>query len=184
MQTQLLKLLDELAADTQIHRLTLNECRLKISELSETPEFTDLIERVQIDGAAALPLEDAIELGLIHLENQLRAPDAKNLGGLLMKVFDEEYTKFLQLLSEDTNAKAAVEKFLDELTARAALRAQPLVGVVAKSALERLTEEELNNLVYDKAEQDFIWIRLNGSIVGSVVGLAIFVLIKAAGFSV
>ena len=184
MQTQLLKLLDELAADTQIHRLTLNECRLKISELSETPEFTDLIERVQIDGAAALPLEDAIELGLIHLENQLRAPDAKNLGGLLMKVFDEEYTKFLQLLSEDTNAKAAVEKFLDELTARAALRAQPLVGVVAKSALERLTEEELNNLVYDKAEQDFIWIRLNGSIVGSVVGLAIFVLIKAAGLSV
>ena len=90
----------------------------------------------------------------------------------------------MKLLREDTKSRAAFEKFVDELTARAALHAQPLVGTVAKSALERLTEEQLNNLVYDKAEQDFIWIRLNGSIVGSVVGLAIFILIKAAGLSV
>lgn len=184
MQVQLLKLLDELAGNTQLHRRTLNECRLKISELSDTPEFKDLVERIQIDAATALPLEEAIELALIHLENQLRAPDAKNLGGLIMKLFNDEYDKLLQLLREDTAAKVAFEKFIDELTARAALHAQPLVGVVAKSALDKLTEEQLNNLVYDKAEQDFIWIRLNGSIVGSVVGLAIFILIKAAGLSV
>ena len=184
MQVQLLKLLDELAGNTQLHRRTLNECRLKISELSDTPEFKDLVERIQIDAATALPLEEAIELALIHLENQLRAPDAKNLGGLLMKLFNDEYERFLKLLREDTAAKVAFEKFIDELTARAALHAQPLVGVVAKSALDKLTEEQLNNLVYDKAEQDFIWIRLNGSIVGSVVGLAIFILIKAAGLSV
>ncbi len=184
MQQQLLKLLDELAANTQLHRRTLNECRLKISELSDTPEFKDLVERIQIDAAQALPLEEAVELALIHLENQLRSPDSKNLGGLLMKIFDEEYDRFLKLLREDTAAKAAFEKFIDELTARAALHAQPLVGVVARSALDKLTEEQLNNLVYDKAEQDFIWIRLNGSIVGSAVGLAIFILIKAAGLSI
>ena len=184
MQVQLLKLLDELAGNTQLHRRTLNECRLKISELSDTPEFKDLVERIQIDAATALPLEEAIELALIHLENQLRAPDSKNLGGLLKKIFNDEYEKLLRLLREDTASKAAFEKFIDELTARAALHAQPLVGVVARSALEKLTEEQLNNLVYDKAEQDFIWIRLNGSIVGSAVGLAIFILIKAAGLSV
>lgn len=184
MQTQLLKLLDELAGDTQLHRRTLNECRLKISELSDTTEFRDLVERIQIDAATALPLESAIELALIHLENQLRAPDARNLGGLLNKVFNDEYDKLIKLLREDTSARESFEKFIDELTARAVLHAQPLVGVVARSALEKLTEEQLNNLVYDKAEQDFIWIRLNGSIVGSVVGLAIFVLIKAAGLSI
>ncbi|MBR0288729.1 MAG: DUF445 family protein, partial [Selenomonadaceae bacterium] len=126
----------------------------------------------------------AIELALFHLENQIKSPDARNLGGLIKKLFDDEYGRFLRLLREDTAAKVAFEKFIDELTARAALHAQPLVGVVAKSALDKLTEEQLNNLVYDKAEQDFIWIRLNGSIVGSVVGLAIFILIKAAGLSV
>ena len=198
MQVQLLKLLDELAADSQLHRRTLNECRLKISELSETPEFKDLVERIQIDAATALPLEEAIELALIHLEKQITTVDVeealakaakshkpgKSLGALLVTVFNDEYDRFLRLLREDTKSRAAFEKFIDELTARAALHAQPLVGTVAKSALERLTEEQLNNLVYDKAEQDFIWIRLNGSIVGSVVGLAIFILIKAAGLSV
>lgn len=201
MQVQLLKLLDELAADTPLQRRTLNECRLKISELADTPEFKDLVERIQIDAATALPLEEAIELALIHLESQISTVDLektlkeaqaaktlklgnKNLGVLLVNVFNDEYTKFLRLLNENDVAKSALEKFLDELTARAALRAQPLVGVVAKSALDRLTEEELNNLVYDKAEQDFVWIRLNGSIVGSIVGLAIFVLIKAAGLSI
>ena len=201
MQIQLLKLLDELAADTQIHRRTVNECRLKISELSETPEFKDLVERIQIDAANALPLEEAIELALIHLESQLTTVDVdealakaqaakssklggKSLGVMLVKIFNDEYSELLKILRENVKAREAFEKFVDELTARAALHAQPLVGVVAKSALDRLTEEQLNNLVYDKAEQDFIWIRLNGSIVGSVVGLAIFVLIKAAGLSI
>ena len=198
MQTQLLKLLDELSTDTQIHRRTLNECRLKISELADTPEFKDLVERIQIDAANALPLEEAIELALIHLESQISTVDVdealakaqsskfagKSLGVLLVKIFNDEYGRLIQLLREDNVAKNAFEKFVDELTARAALHAQPLVGTVAKSALDKLTEEQLNNLVYDKAEQDFIWIRLNGSIVGSVVGLAIFILIKAAGLSV
>lgn len=184
MQVQLLKLLDELAGNTQLHRRTLTECREKISELTRTPQFVDLVERIQIDAAKALPLEEAIELALIHLENQIRAPEEKNLGGVIKKFFDDEYSNLIALLTEDTAAKSAFEKFVDELTARAALHAQPLVGVVAKSALDRLTEEQLNNLVYDKAEQDFVWIRLNGSIVGSVVGLAIFVLIKVAGLSI
>jgi len=199
MQTQLLKLLDELASNSQLHRRTFNECRLKISELSETPEFKDLVERIQIDAAAEVPLEEAIELALIHIENQIVTTDleetlekarknskrtSKSLGVLLVNVFNEEYDRFLKLISEDTASRRAFEKFVDELTARAALHAQPLVGTVAKSALDKLTEEQLNNLVYDKAEQDFIWIRLNGSIVGSFVGLAIFILIKAVGLSV
>lgn len=201
MQLQLLKLLDELAADSQLQRRTLNECRLKIAELSDTPEFKDLIERIQIDAATAVPLEEAIELALIHLESQITTADVeealakaqaskssklsgKTLGVLLVKIFNDEYDNFLKLLREDTASRTAFENFLDDLTKRAALRAQPLVGKVTESALERLTEEQLNNLVYDKAEQDFVWIRLNGSIVGSVVGLAIFVLIKAAGLSV
>ena len=201
MQLQLLKLLDELAADSQLQRRTLNECRLKIAELSDTPEFKDLIERIQIDAATALPLEEAIELALIHLESQITTADVeealtkaqaskssklsgKTLGVLLVKIFNDEYDNFLKLLREDTASRTAFENFLDDLTKRAALRAQPLVGKVTESALERLTEEQLNNLVYDKAEQDFVWIRLNGSIVGSVVGLAIFILIKASGLSI
>ena len=52
-----------------------------------------------------------------------------------------------------------------------------MLGSVVHGVLDRMTDDELNHLVYDKAEPDLLWIRMNGSIVGSGIGLAIFVLI-------
>lgn len=68
--------------------------------------------------------------------------------------------------------------FLYDLIARSALHAQTLVGVVVESVLARLTDEQLNHLVYDKVEPDLLWIRMNGSIVGSGIGLVIFILLQ------
>ena len=51
-----------------------------------------------------------------------------------------------------------------------------------KSALDKMSADQLNEMVYGKAEEEFVWIRMNGSIVGALVGLVIFVLIKSAGF--
>ena len=191
MQTQLLKFLDELSTDTPLQRKTLNECRLKIAEMSENPEFKDLVERLQLDIAASMPIESAIETALIHLENQIAVADVeeilagkagkRTLGTVFVEMLNEEYSRLLNLLKNDGNVKAATEKFIYELAARTALHAQPLIGSVARAALGKLTDEKLNELVYDKAEQDFVWIRMNGSVVGSVVGLILFVLIQIVG---
>lgn len=186
MQQQLLKFLDELAKDSPLQRKTINECRLKISEMTDTKDFRDLAERLQIDLANELPLEKAVEKSLLNLEKQissaeLEKSEEKNLGGILVKIFSLEYDNLTKNLKSDTELKKAVEKFIYELTARTALYAQPMVGSVAKSALEKMTVEQLNSIVYDKAEKDFVWIRQNGSIMGSAIGLGIFILIKLAG---
>lgn len=187
MHTQLLKFLDELAEDSPLQRQTINECRLKISEMTETKDFQNLAERLQIDFAAALPLEKFIENVLMNLEKQIlsadfeKSSDTKNLGGVLVKILSDEYDNICKNLKNDGEIKKAVEKFIYELTARTALYAQPMVGSIAKNALEQMTEEQLNSMVYDKAEKDFIWIRMNGSIVGSIVGIIIFCFIKFIG---
>ena len=41
-----------------------------------------------------------------------------------------------------------------------------------------LTDKQLNELVYDKVETDMIWIRLNGSIVGGIIGFFAFWLLQ------
>ena len=186
MQQQLLKFLDELAKDSPLQRKTINECRLKISEMADTKEFRDLAERLQIDLANELPLEKAVENSLLSLEKQILSAelgkeDEKNLGGVLIKIFSQEYDRLAESLKADGELKKAVEKFIYELTARTALYAQPMVGSIAKSALEKMTVEQLNGIVYDKAEKDFVWIRQNGSIMGAAIGLGIFILIKLAG---
>ena len=186
MQQQLLKFLDELAKDSPLQRKTINECRLKISEMTDTKDFRDLAERLQIDLANELPLEKAVEKSLVNLEKQISSAKLensaeKNLGGVLVKILSQEYDKLAENLKSDGELKEAVEKFIYELTARTALYAQPMVGSIAKTALEKMTEEQLNSMVYDKAEKDFVWIRQNGSIMGSAIGLGIFILIKLAG---
>lgn len=186
MQQQLLKFLDELAKDSPLQRKTINECRLKISEMTDTKDFRDLAERLQIDLANELPLEKAVEKSLVNLEKQISSAKLensaeKNLGGVLVKILSQEYDKLAENLKSDGELKKAVEKFIYELTARTALYAQPMVGSIAKTALEKMTEEQLNSMVYDKAEKDFVWIRQNGSIMGSAIGLGIFILIKLAG---
>ena len=45
--------------------------------------------------------------------------------------------------------------------------------------LSRLTDDQLNHLVYDKVEPDLLWIRMNGSIVGSIIGLVLFAILQA-----
>ena len=186
MQQQLLKFLDELSKDSPLQRKTINECRLKISEMTDTKDFQDLAERLQIDLANELPLEKAVEKSLLNLEKQISSAELensaeKNLGGIFVKFFSQEYDKLAENLKSDGELKKAVEKFIYELAARTALYAQPMVGSVAKSALEKMTEDQLNSMVYDKAEKDFVWIRQNGSIMGAAIGLGIFILIKLAG---
>ena len=187
MQQQLLKFLDELGKDSPLQRKTVNECRLKISELTDAKTFRDMAERLQIDLINELPLEKSIENALTNLEKQIlsanleKNSDKKNLGSVLVKIFSKEYDNLCASLKSDGGLKNSVEKFIYELTARTALYAQPMVGSIAKNALEQMTEEQLNSMVYDKAEKDFIWIRMNGSIVGSFVGVIIFAVIKLVG---
>ena len=193
MQEQLLKFLDELLTDSPLQRQTLNECRIKFAELAESPEIIDLAGHLQVDLASAMPLESAIEKALLNLENQIFSveiedalpaetqavvPFANNLGLLIVQILNDEYLRLIEVLKGENEVKGSVEKFIHELTARTALYAQPLVGTISQSALEKLTEDQLNNLVYDKAEKDFVWIRMNGSIVGSAVGLIIFILLQ------
>ena len=187
MQQQLLKFLDELEKDSPLQRKTINECRLKISEMTDTKNFCDMAEHLQIDFINSLPLEKSIETALTNLEKQIlsanieKISDKKNLGDVLIKILSKEYDNLCESLKADGELKNSVEKFIYELTARTALYAQPMVGSIAKNALEKMTEEQLNSMVYDKAEKDFIWIRMNGSIVGSFVGIIIFAVIKLAG---
>ena len=193
MQEQLLKFLDELLTDSPIQRQTLDECRVKFAELAESPEIIDLAGHLQVDLASAMPLESAIEKALMNLENQILSveieevppsksqaivPIENNLGLLIVQILNDEYLRLIDVLKGDNEVKGGVEKFIHEITARTALYAQPLVGTISQAALEKLTEDQLNNLVYDKAEQDFVWIRMNGSIVGSAVGLIIFILLQ------
>lgn len=62
--------------------------------------------------------------------------------------------------------KAALGQFIDS--------EQEFAGLVVRDALGRLSDEDLSRFIEDKAGEDLAWIRINGSVVGGVVGLLLF----------
>ena len=187
MQRHLLAFLDELAVDSHTQREVLNECHKTFAEITDTLEFRDFIYKLQLDTINSLPFESIIQDALISVDKQLSKANvskltdtraSKDLPAFIYKFLTEQFERLISLLENKTTVQTAVEKFIFDLAARSALTARPIFANIAQTSLINLTDEQLNSLVYNKAEEDFIWIRLNGSIVGSVIGLFIFIILQ------
>ena len=66
----------------------------------------------------------------------------------------------------ETGIKQAVYKLIDN--------EHQLISIIVKSVFNTFSDEDLNEFIEDKAGDDLQWIRINGCVVGSVVGLGLF----------
>lgn len=188
MQRQLLELLGELSEqDSALQRSLLAMFYEKAAELNHDEQFHLLCHELKDSLMVELPLEDAIVSTLEHLRRHFAEDKARSvdpveehlpaLRSRLEEIIRTEYRRTLALVEEDAELRRSIGRFLYDLIARSALHAQTLVGVIVKNVLSRLTDEQLNHLVYDKVEPDLLWIRMNGSIVGAGIGAIMFTLL-------
>lgn len=187
MQQQLLAMIDALGTrDSELQAEILQLFYEKTEELGKSQEFQRLAGELRDALVEELPLEEAVSRALEHVQADFLGTKGaekamENLPVVrsrLLEVFASEYYRALRLLQEDETLRKSVEHFLYDLLARSALHAQSLVGVVVTNVLDRLTDEQLNHLVYDKVEPDLLWIRMNGSIVGSAIGFVLFLCLQ------
>ena len=160
----------------------LHDC---IGDLRQDAELLRLAHELQERLACELPIEET--LGRLfqglrkHFQMDLQRevdPIAEHMPAFythLQSILHVEYQHMLFLIEERSELQKIITKVLYDLLARSALHAQTLVGVIVGNVLSRLTDEELNHLVYDKVEEDLLWIRVNGSLVGGCIGLLLFI---------
>lgn len=96
------------------------------------------------------------------------------------EIFSAEIDNCIDKLNTNNEFKAKINRFIMDVLHRTALKGEDVVLELARKFLEGLTDEQLNELVYDKVETDMIWIRLNGSIVGGSIGAVAFWLLELA----
>ncbi len=187
VQHQALRVLTELAEkDSPLQEKFIGICYEKAAELSEDEDFIRFSMELRDTLLEGLPLEEAIERSIEFVQKHFfLARPARGLDLVLpllresfSAVLVAELRRTLVLVQEDEKLQKAIDKFLYDLAARSALAAQELVGIIVHDVLARLTDEQLNHLVYDKVEPDLLWIRMNGSIVGASIGLLIFLLMQ------
>ncbi len=190
MQQQVLAMLKDLGTDgSELQTELLELFYEKSAVVAEDEAFRDFFVQLRESLIRELPLEEAVESTLQGMRESFLSTSSGNaqdevlsvLRECLLKVFSAEVARCVGLLCADTGLQREIDRFLYDMVARTALAAQTMVGVIVKNVLNRLTDAQLNHLVYDKVEPDLLWIRMNGSIVGSGIGLCLFVLLHWMG---
>lgn len=130
-----------------------------------------------------------VEMGIVEkiLQNSLRNfceyllannNRENKLYQTIEQILSEEIDKCIEKLNTNNEFKSKINRFVLDGVHRSALKGEDVILELARKFLEGLTDKQLNELVYDKVETDMIWIRLNGSIVGGIIGFFAFWLLQ------
>lgn len=83
----------------------------------------------------------------------------------------ENYT---QILKEDKDFSEQINSILENMLSKIIASQHHLIGEIAKETLETFDNDRLVSFIEDKAGEDLQWIRINGSIVGAIAGLVVY----------
>lgn len=83
-----------------------------------------------------------------------------------------------QKFKEDTEMQDWLEVRIRQGAYRLIDNEHYLIGVVVEKVMMSFTDDDLSRFIEEKAGDDLQWIRVNGSVVGALVGLAAFLLLR------
>lgn len=168
MQQQLLAMLTELGTkDSALQREILQLFYAKTQDMVQDEDFVRMFQQLREQILLELPLEAAVQRCLENIQHDFAANAGQGTAFMpvlrerLAHVIETELERGLELLRVHKGLQREIDRFLYDLVARTTLAAQGMVGVIVRSVLGRLTDEQLNHLVYDKVEPDLLWIRMN-----------------------
>ena len=96
---------------------------------------------------------------------------------LMLWVFDQA-AAYWDSFKEDPDIHYWVEQYVKKALFRLVETEHHLIGSIVEEALQEFDDKALNDFVEDKAGEDLQWIRINGSVVGAVVGLLLFLFLR------
>ena len=160
--------------------------RVQQEESEEAEQLQAMAEKIscflQKNFAARQELDHAVLNSVQRLnlnEYLFNATDKRDiLDGQLQELAGSIVQVVYGMLRENSSLQREVSGICYQLAARGVMQAQEMLGSIAGDVLGTMTDEQINRLVYAKAEPDLLWIRMNGSIVGAAIGLVIFAVMQ------
>lgn len=146
----------------------------KLTALLEQPEmdfiWLEQMESWKITLATDVELSDKV----IHMvENFVETTNPQLYSQLVDWIYRQidRYWEFFKENSEiqewlEVRIKLVIHQFIE--------KEHYVIGEIVERVLSEFTNDKLNRFVEDKAGDDLQWIRINGSVVGGIVGLIMF----------
>ncbi|MDF2568422.1 MAG: hypothetical protein K0R55_26 [Sporomusa sp.] len=174
LQQELIKTVDELKDDNHPVWNWFEEQFEIIAVRLETPEWKaavadwkdGLLSRVTL----AEPLAALVQSVLTALDQA--SPRRQYVVEWLANQAESYWERF----KENPDMQGQAERYVKLLINNMIDNEHHFVGKVATSALQKLSDEDLNQFIEEKTGEDLEWIRINGVIVGGVAGLGLAIL--------
>lgn len=157
----------------------------KILKYMEKIKEEDSEEREKLDNfikqfVKSIKEDEKVKAQIIHLKELL----IQNFDLLQIDFNDEEIylklklmlTNKIQDLRENDNFKEEFNKFVRKFIINIVNKNHSEIGKVVEDSLNKFDSDEIINLAYDRFGDDLQIIRINGSLVGGLVGIIIFLI--------
>ncbi len=167
---------EQQSADGQMHAWLDDAMRDLERRLRDDPEMAAGVQNILADSTG---LADLIERLLAQFRDLLLArlddPDEP-----WSQLFLDQGEQWLRELTENAERRAAVNAWARGVAVRLVEDHHGLIGGLVAEQMSRLSGEQLSALIQERVGEDLNWIRLNGTFVGGLIGVAIYLVVALA----
>jgi uncharacterized membrane-anchored protein YjiN (DUF445 family) len=168
--------LGQLESESEVQQIIRDGLAAVERRLHEDPEFLADVKAFLLETSEAGTLTVLLEPVLTSLREQARgeltAADSPMLDHAMGRI-----DAWLKQLADDAELRAAVNAWCRKLATHLVEQHHALLGALVEEQLNRLSDENLAALIEAKVGEDLNWIRLNGSFVGGIVGVALYLVL-------
>jgi uncharacterized membrane-anchored protein YjiN (DUF445 family) len=164
---------EQLADESQMHQVVRDGLANIGARLRQDPEFLGevraFILRSTDTGALTSLLEPVLSSLREEGKRELADPESRLVAAAMGHL-----DGWLHRLEHDRELRDLVNAWCRRLVGTIVEENHSLIGTLVEEQLNRLSDQKLTELIEAKVGEDLNWIRINGSLVGGLVGLLLY----------
>jgi uncharacterized membrane-anchored protein YjiN (DUF445 family) len=178
-QVELLLTLRKLRDPSDPLRISLKDIFInKAIELEDDIRFSAKIERWKEDVLSDVLLNKFLETVLEEALQVAVSPSTPLEPSALYRTLHPYVEKYWLSIQHNLKLREKINLFLVDTLCQVIQNEHDLIGSMVRETLAAYTDQDLNQFVEEKAGNDLQWIRINGSMIGGVVGLILFLFLN------
>jgi uncharacterized membrane-anchored protein YjiN (DUF445 family) len=163
---------DQLAPDSQVQSLLADGLASIEHRLRDDPTYLDNLRGMLRESNTLAALFEPVLLSLRdEAAQQLQGPDSPWLEIALRQVDVQ-----VKRLETDLVWREQMNAWCRRLAIQQVEQHHGLIGTLVEEQMNRLSEENLSALIQSRVGEDLNWIRLNGTFVGGLIGVGLYLL--------
>jgi uncharacterized membrane-anchored protein YjiN (DUF445 family) len=169
---------EQIAEESQLHVIVQDGLRELERRLLEEPEFLTHLQQTltQEDGAGSL--HEVLGPVVTSLKQEwLRELDREDSPFLKWGV--DQLQAWVDRLAQDQELRDRLNAWCRRTVSSLIEKHHSLIGAMVEDRLNRFSDENLTSMIEAKVGEDLNWIRINGSLVGGMVGVLLYLVLSA-----